>query len=83
MAKNLNKPRLDQYRIGSLIKVGDDLFQIMKIEKLKNAPMTYAVTYWTLGTDDYWSRAKYEHRWNGSHQLNEMLDKGEAIVVSY
>jgi hypothetical protein len=76
-------PRLHQYRVGSLIQTEEGLFQIMKIEKLKNAPMTYAVTYWTLGTDDYWIRTKYEHRWNGAHQLNEMLDDGKAKVVSY
>lgn len=55
----------------------------MQIEKLKKAPMTYAVTYWTLGTNDYWESEPHQKIWNGAHMLNNMLDSGEAIVESY
>jgi len=55
----------------------------MQIEKLKKAPMTYAVTYWTLGTNDYWESEPHQKIWNGAHMLNDMLDTGEAIVESY
>ena len=55
----------------------------MQIEKLKKSPMTYAVTYWTLGTNDYWESEPHQKIWNGAHMLNDMLDTGEAIVESY
>jgi len=87
MAKNKNKPRLDQYRVGSILqycvykKDGGGFYQIVRIEKLKNAPMTYAVHFWKVGTPDPVSIDKTY--WNGAHQVNEMLDNGGMKVVSY
>ncbi len=80
-------PRLHQYRVGSILEYNVDDFamqgyyQIIRIDKLKNAPMTYAVHFWKIGTPDPVSIEKTN--WNGAHQLNEMLDKGEMKVVSY
>jgi hypothetical protein len=78
-----NMPRPHQYRVGSIVRLDNKLYQIMQIEKLKKAPMTYAVTYWTLGTNDYWESEPHQKIWNGAHMLNDMLDAGEAIVESY
>lgn len=88
MARNLNKPRLDQYRVGSILefkwggkKKYSDFFQIIRIDKLKNSPMTYAIHFWKIGDPDPIDIMKTE--WNGAHQVNKMLDEGHMVVVSY
>lgn len=88
MARNPNKPRLDQYRVGSILefkwggkKRYSEFYQIVRIDKLRNAPMTYAIHFWKIGDPDPIDITKTD--WNGANQVNEMLDDGLMIVVSY
>jgi hypothetical protein len=87
MAQNENSPRLHQYRVGSIIEYRipekgiNDFYQIIRIDKLKNAPMTYAVHFWKVGTPEPTSIDKTN--WNGAHQVNQMLDMGYMRVASY
>jgi hypothetical protein len=80
------KPRLYQYRVGSIIEYhipeieGGGFYQIVRIDKLKNTN-TYAVHFWKVGTPD--PSNVYRTNWNGAHQMNEMLDKGVMRVASY
>jgi hypothetical protein len=80
------KPRLDQYRVGSIIEYRipekdiNDFYQIIRIDKLNNTN-TYAVHFWKVGTPEPLSIDKTN--WNGSHQVNEMLDMGYMRVASY
>ena len=88
MPKNDNKPRLDQYRVGSILEYNIGLehrlngyYHILRIDKLKNVPMTYAVHMWKIGDPEPISID--QTHWNGAHQINEMLDSGDMKVVSY
>ena len=87
MAQNPNRPRLDQYRVGSIIEYNVDDFamqgyyQIIRIDKLKNAPMTFAVHFWKVGTPE--PRDITQTPWNGAHILNRMIEDGTMKVVSY
>jgi hypothetical protein len=76
-------PRPHQYRVGSLVAVDSEknVIEIENIEKLRNAPMTFAITFRELdNTEDL---PVWQKKWCGAHQLNEMLDIGSAWVVSY
>ena len=87
MPKKENKPRLDQYRVGSILEYRiperdiQAFYQIVCIDKLKKAPATYAVHFWKIGTPD--PTSIYETNWNGAHEINFMLDTGTMKVASY
>jgi len=69
-----------EYITGSRHK-DNAFYQIVRIDKLKHAQMTYAVHFWKIGTPD--PANIYETNWNGAHEINEMLDTGKMKVVSY
>jgi hypothetical protein len=88
MARNLNKPRLDQYRVGSILKFqpGKDLeyeyYLILRIDALKkNKPIRYAVHMWKVGTEE--PKDIYQTPWQSAEAINQMLDNEMMSVESY
>jgi hypothetical protein len=86
MARNANKPRLDQYRVGSLLRFdsGDGFaghYLILRIERLKKSKTLYAVHMWKLGTPE--PKDIYDTHWQGAHNVNKMMDQGIMRVESY